>query len=263
MGIRERYEHGVFNWVDLVTTDPVSAKQFYSMLFDWEFQDLPTPDGTPYSMAFKSGRSVAALFQMPSTMQQLEIPPHWQSYINVQDLDAATQAWEHHGGTIMTPPFEVMEAGRMAVVKDPTDAVVNLWQAKNHIGASVVNEVNTFCWTELQTRDAEKAAQFYQAVFDWEIEVEEKPPYYVTGKVQGHYNCGMFDMDKANLPAHIPSQWSVYFNVADLDASLNLAKELGSTIIVEPIVIDVGRFATIADPQGAILTLIELQVVDD
>ena len=263
MGIRESYENGVFSWVDLATTDLDAAKQFYTKLFNWDFQDLPVEGGPPYSMAFKNDRRVAALFLMPDEMKGRNIPSHWQSYINVKDLEATVQKWKTHGGAVLDHPFDVMEAGRMAVVKDPTGAVVSLWQANNHIGADLVNEVNTFCWAELQTRGSDKAAQFYQAVFDWEIEIEDKPPHYVTCKVKGHYNCGIFDMDKVNLPADVPTHWAVYFNIENLDTSLALVKSLGGKALIEPIVIDPGRFATIADPQGAVLTIMELKEVDD
>jgi hypothetical protein len=263
MGIRDRYEQGVFSWVDLVTTDPAAAKEFYTGLFGWRFQDLPVPGGPPYSMAFKGDRSVAALFLMPSDMRDLNIPPHWQSYINVDDLEATVERWQSQGGVVLESAFQVMSAGRMAVLQDPTGAVVHLWQPQEHIGAGRVNEVNTFCWTELQTRGAEQAAQFYQAVFDWEIEVEDKPPYYITGKVKGHYNCGMFDLEKANLPAEIPPHWAVYFNVENLEASLALVERLGGRALMEPMVIEPGRFTTVADPQGAVLTMMELKEVDD
>ncbi len=264
MGVREIYEAGVFNWVELVTTEAEVAKQFYQQLFNWNFQDLPVEEGRPYSMAFKNDRSVAAVFQMSDDMKDQHIPPHWQSYINVLDLEEAVQKWQTHGGIVLAPPFEVMDAGRMAVVKDPVGAALTLWQAKTHVGAGLVNEVNTFCWAELQTRDPEAAKLFYQAVLDWEYEVEEKPPYYITGKVKGHYNCGIFDMSQVEMPAEIPSSWVVYFNVQSLDDSIHQVKSLGGNLLMEaPMTIEAGRFTTIADPQGAVLVLIELKIVDD
>jgi uncharacterized protein len=263
MGIRDSYENGVFSWVDLATSAPEDAKQFYSQLFHWDFQDLPMDGGQSYSMAFKEGRSVAALFLLPNDLKAQQIPPHWQCYITVQDLDATVQSWRTHGGTVLSPPYDVQDAGRMAVVQDPTGAIVSLWQAKGHIGAGLVNEVNTFCWAELQTRGADRAAEFYQSVLNWEIEVDEKPPHYVMGKVKGKLNCGMFDMDQVNLPGTIPVRWAAYFNVENLDATLEQASQLGGKVLMPPIAIDPGRFATIADPQGATLTLIELIAADD
>jgi hypothetical protein len=264
MGIRESYAEGVFNWVDLATIDIEAAKQFYQQLFQWHFQDMPVEGPDPYSMAFKNDRSVAAVFRMPDQMKAQHIPPHWQSYISVLDMEGAVQKWQSHGGTVLTPPFEVMDAGWMAVVQDPVGATLNLWQARNHVGAGLVNEVNTFCWTELQTRDPETAKQFYQAVFAWEVEVEDKPPYYITCKVKNHYNCGIFDMRQVDLPPEIPSNWVIYFNTQNLEDSIRLAKSLGANLLMEePMTIEAGRFTTITDPQGAVLVLIELTIVDD
>lgn len=261
MGIRNSYKNGAFSWVDLMTSDPEAAKQFYRELFSWKFEDMPVDTGGVYSMAFKRDRTVAALFARPDNMQQ--VPPHWNSYINVKDLEATVQSWQKHGGTVKMPVCDIINSGRMAMVKDPTGAFVGLWQAKEFLGAGVVNEIDTFCWTELQTRGAAKAADFYQAVFGWEIEVEEKPPNYIIGKVDGHMNCGMFDMDKANLPPEIPSNWAVYFNVADLDASLAIVNQLGGKALMEPIDIEPGRFTTIMDPQGAVVTLMQVNEPDD
>lgn len=260
MGIRDSYENGVFSWVDLMTSDLIAAKQFYTELFAWEFQDVPMDNGRVYSMAFKGDRTVAALFTTPEDTQS---PPHWQSYITVHNLDTIVQNWQEHGGTVEISPFDVMDSGRMAIVKDPTHAIVGLWQAKGHIGAGLVNEVNTFCWAELQTRGADRAADFYKAVLGWELAVDEKPPNYITASVKGHLNCGIFDMDKINLPAEIPSRWAVYFNVANLDDSLALVNRLGGTTLMEPVDIEPGRFATIKDPQGAVVTLMQVNNPED
>ncbi|MEL6247308.1 MAG: VOC family protein [Cyanobacteria bacterium J06627_15] len=263
MGIRNSYDEGIFCWVELATSDPTAAKQFYGQLFNWSFQDFPMEDGAPYSMAFKGDRSTAALYGLTSEMCDRNLPPHWDSYISVKDLDSTLQRWQAHSGTVIKDTFEVTEYGRMAVVQDPTGAVVSLWQAGTHIGAGVVNEVNTFCWTELQTRDAGKAAEFYKSVFGWQIEVEENPPYYVTCQVNGHMNCGMFDMDKAGLPAEIPPNWTVYFNVENLDKAIEQVQQMGGKLLMETKAIDVGRFVMVSDPQGAVVTIMELTVVDD
>ncbi|MBE9065643.1 VOC family protein [Leptolyngbya cf. ectocarpi LEGE 11479] len=260
MGIRDSYENGVFSWVDLITSDQDAAKQFYAELFAWTFQDMPVDTGGIYSMAFKGGRPVAAVFAAPDDQQG---PPHWNGYITVKDLDATVQTWQHQGGNVAMPSCDIMDSGRMAMVQDPTGAFVGLWQAKEFVGAGLVNEVNTFCWTELQTRGADKAAEFYQAVFGWELEVDEKPPNYITASVKGRMNCGMFDMDKAKLPAEIPSRWAVYFNVADLDESLAAINRLGGKVLMDPIDIEPGRFTTVMDPQGATLALMQVNDPDD
>ena len=122
MGIRNSYENGVFSWVDLMTSDQEAAKTFYTELFSWKFQDMPVDNGSTYSMVFKGDRAVAALFATPDDMQQ--IPPHWNSYITAHNLDATVQRWQDEGGTVEMPACDIMESGRMAMVKDPTGAIV-------------------------------------------------------------------------------------------------------------------------------------------
>ena len=263
MGIRERYEHGVFNWVDLATSDSKAAQQFYGELFGWEFKEMPVPDRPPYTMALYQGRAVSAIFSLSADMPTSSQPPHWQSYISVNDMEQCIEAWTKQGGKVLMPPFPVMEYGDMAVIQDPTNAVVNLWQAKSHHGAGIINDVNTYCWSELQTRGADKAVAFFQSVFNWETEVDEKPPNYVTCKVNGNMHCGIFDMDKAQLPPNIPVNWSVYFNVENLADSMEKVKALGGKVLMDPIEVDPGPFTTIVDPQGATLALIQLKEIGD
>ena len=211
-----------------------------------------------YSMAFKGERSVAAISTMAEAM-----PPHWNSYITTHALDETVERWQQQGGTVIMPPYKVMEAGHMAAVQDPTGVTVSLWQPAGHIGAGLVNEVNTFCWAELQTRGSEQAAQFYKDVFGWELDIEEKPPHYITASVAGHLNCGIFDMDKIQLPPAVPSRWAVYFNVANLDDALAQVRETGGQVVTETMEIEPGRFATITDPQGAAVTLMQIYDPDD
>ena len=161
------------------------------------------------------------------------------------------------------PPIDVMGSGIMATIQDPTGATVNLWEAKSHFGAELVNDPSCFVWAELQTRGADKAVEFYQKLFNWELEVDDKPPHYVSCKVKGHLNGGIFDMDKTELPADIPCRWAAYFNIADLDAAMEKTKELGGNVLMPPIVIEPGRFTTITDPQGAVITLMEVADPDD
>ena len=68
------------------------------------------------------------------------MPPVWTSYVSVDDIDATVAKAEPAGGTVMQPPMDIMEAGRMAVVADPAGAVICMWEARVHIGAEVVNE---------------------------------------------------------------------------------------------------------------------------
>jgi predicted enzyme related to lactoylglutathione lyase len=129
MGKREHYELGTFSWVDLSTSDADGAKIFYSELFSWEFEDNKIPGGGVYTMCQVQGDEVATL------VQQDEQPGHWNNYVTVTSADETAAKARQLGATVVEEPFDVMDAGRMAVFADPGGAVLCVWQPREHIGA--------------------------------------------------------------------------------------------------------------------------------
>jgi predicted enzyme related to lactoylglutathione lyase len=151
----------------------------------------------------------------------------------------------------------VMDAGRMAVLQDPTGAVFQVWQPKRSIGAKILNEPGALCWTELTTSDTKAAEAFYTKLFGWTAKSSPagSPMEYTEFSVGGTPSIGMMPKP-AGMPAHIPSYWMPYFQVADADASAAKAKELGGSVMVPPTDIpSTGRFAIVNDPQGAMFAV--------
>ncbi|HET9729061.1 MAG TPA: VOC family protein [Acidimicrobiia bacterium] len=251
MAERTEYTPGTPNWVDLQTTDQAGAKKFYGELLGWSYNDLPVGDNAVYSMATLKGRDVGAIAGLDG---QPGVPPHWNSYVSVSDVDATTSLVEPAGGTVLMQPFDVMDAGRMSVIQDPTGAVINLWQAKNHPGAGIVNETGAWSWNELMTADIPKAAAFYKKVLGWEARTSDGGGgmAYTEWVLDGRTIGGGMNPP---MPG-IPSNWGIYFSVADCDASVAKAQEMGATVFAPPMDIPVGRFSALADPQGAMFSLI-------
>ena len=158
---RTEYAQGTPDWVELQTTDPSAAKKFYASLFGWSYQDKPMPQAGVYSMAMLNGDTVAAVAAMPPGAPD-GVPPMWNTYLAVDDVDAAAEKAGRAGGQLLMPPTDIGEAGRMAFVADPTGAVVGLWQANKHIGATVVGDTGAVVWNELVTDKPESALPFYQ-----------------------------------------------------------------------------------------------------
>ena len=256
MAERKSYASGTPSWVDLQTTDPVAAKQFYGDLFGWTYDDNPVDDtgDVVYSMAKIRGLHVGAISPL-GEQAAAGVPPHWNSYVSVDDIEAAVAKVAAAGGTVMAPPFDVLDAGRMAVIQDPTGAVFELWQAKNHIGAALVNEPGAFSWTELITPDIPKAAAFYNALFGWTSETHGEEMPYTEFKLAGESIAGAMNPP---MPG-IPPLWGVYFSVADTDATVAQAKALGGAVMNGPMDIEPGRFAVLADPQGAMFNVITMR----
>ena len=260
MQVVKKYPAGTFSWADLMTTDAAGAKKFYTELMGWTPNDIPTGPDSVYTMLQIEGHDVAALSQMSTEQQSQGMPSLWNSYITVENVDDSAKKAAELGGTVMMAPFDVFDSGRMAVIQDPTGAVFSMWQAKGSIGAQLVNIPGTLAWNELATKDLEKAKTFYANLFGWGIESQEMGDGFVYTSIMNNDrpNGGMMQITEEW--GDVPSHWGVYFCVEDCDASAEKAKSLGASVHVGPQDIpEVGRFALIQDPQGASLTLIQLE----
>src|SRR5918992_3489342 len=174
MGGRTRYEPGTFCWVGLATSDPDSAKAFYASLFGWEGEDLSAGAAGTYTMLRCGGREVAILYRQQPEARAAGAPPHWTSYISVEDADAtAVEAAALGGAALFREPFDVLDAGRVAAISDPAGAIVSLWQPRSQIGATLVNDVGALCWNELVTTDVERAKAFFGALLGWQYATDE------------------------------------------------------------------------------------------
>lgn len=250
---------GTFCWWDLGTTDAGAAKKFYTSLLGWEAVDIPVGDGMVYTMMVVDGKQACALSSLPKEMIDGGIPPIWSSYIAVDDVDATVEKAKSLGGEVMMEPMDVMEEGRMAMIEDPTGAMFGIWQPKNHKGAGHVNKPGGVCWTELATREADRAAEFYAALFGWQPQQMDMPgdtkyTMLMMGETQVGGIIQMTD-EWGDMPPH----WMVYFSVDDCDATAARAQELGGKTPVPPTDIPpVGRFSVIRDPQGGHFSVIKL-----
>src|SRR5215471_12697533 len=167
----DKHVAGAFSWPELATTDQKAGVAFYRSLFGWDIKDAPIgPDGV-YSLFTIRGREVSAAYTMRADEQKMGVPPHWNSYVTVENVDAAAKRAADLGAKVIAPPFDVMDAGRMAVLQDPTGAFFQIWQPQRSIGARVVNEPGALCWTELSTRDTKAASAFYTQFLGWSAKV--------------------------------------------------------------------------------------------
>ena len=262
----KQYPEGIFCWIDLATSDAAAAKAFYAELFDWELEDAPAGEGMVYTMCRQDGEDVCALFQMSPEMCGQGIPPHWVSYIHVADADGVAARAEELGATVLVPPFDVLDVGRMATLRDPTGAAVNLWQPKRHIGSALVNCPGAWCWNELSTRDPDAAGRFYADLLGWASEVSDGAMGpYTTFSHGGRLVGGMIEIVPEWGPnwEEIPPNWGVYFAVEDGAAARARATQLGATVLMpDTEVPEIGTFCVLADPQGAAFTIIALEIAD-
>ena len=257
MTVRTEYAHGTPSWIDLSTTDVDSARTFYGSVFGWDFEENPTDQGAPYIMARKGEHAAAGMMQQQPAQAEMGIPPMWNTYVTVDDIDATVAKVDSAGGSVMMPPMQVMDAGSMAVVADPTGAVACMWQPDQHIGCQVVNEHGALCWNEVMTSDVPTAAAFYSELFGWGTEQMEMGD-------QGTYTVFTLGDDgvaggTALPPVEgIPPHWGTVFAVDDCDATLAAVAEAGGSVMAGPFDTPIGRSGACADPQGAAFQIIQL-----
>jgi uncharacterized protein len=273
---RTEYPPGVPCWVDTGQPDPDAAARFYGGVFGWELSDQMPPDSEGrYYMARLRGRDVAAVgSQFPPGA-----PVVWSTYICVEDADATAAKAKEAGGQVLSEPFDVFDAGRMAVLGDPEGAAISVWQPGRTIGAQLVNEPGTWNFSELNTRDPERAKAFYGTVFGWEadeigmgdIQLFRRPGYgdflesIDPGTRERQAGIGappgfedavawLAPMHSPQFSDDVPPHWSITFAVDDADAAAAKAEELGGTVLMPPTDLPWVRQTVLRDPQGAVFT---------
>ena len=270
---RDGYPQGVPCWIDTSQPDPEAAVAFYGGLFGWDFEDaMPPGSAGKYFIARLRGGDVAAVSSQPEGAPPAAV---WNSYIWVESADEAAAKVRAAGGRVLTEPFDVMDAGRMAVCADPEGAAFCVWQAKQHRGAQIVNEPGSLNFNGLNTRDVDGARSFYGSVFGWKTlgvgpaEMWRLPGYgdYLeqsdpglrqrmaeSGAPEGFEDVVASLSPIAEDQPDVPPHWSVTFGVEDADATAERAAELGGQVVVPPFDAPWVRMTIIADPQGATFT---------
>ena len=247
-----KYPIGTFSWVDITSTDINKSKAFLTSLFGWTSKDEPTGKGRPdYTMFYLDGKVVAG--GMPSFAPHM--PSVWNNYVTVANIGESVKKAGSLGATILMNVMDVLDSGRMATIQDPTDAIISLWEPKNHIGAQVVNTIGAMGWNELYVRDVEKAKQFYADLFGWTYQVDPESGYVMIQN-NGRANGGILAITP-EMQGMVPC-WMVYFTIKNMDECVSQVKELGGQVMMGPKEIGQGKIAGIMDPTGASSIVIEL-----
>lgn len=114
-------KHGAFSWFELMTRDVDGAKRFYGPLFGWETESFPMGD-MDYTVLKVDGQAVGGMMGMPGGCEGM--PPSWDLYVTVKDVDATAAAVAVLGGELLRPPMDIPGVGRFCVIRDPQGAVI-------------------------------------------------------------------------------------------------------------------------------------------
>jgi uncharacterized protein len=243
-------------WVDLATSDPQAARDFYSQLLGWQVEVNPDPQYGGYGIAKLGGNDVAGI----GGKQSDEQPTVWALYIGSDNLEALSQRVTEAGGNVIVPAFDVGDQGRMAVFQDAAGAFISAWQATTMRGFGAGAE-GAFGWAELNARGVESAVRFYEQVFGWTAKESStggggdgRPPYIEFHK-DDESILGALEIPP-ELPPGMPSYWLIYFSVSDVEGAARKAVELGGREVVPAQDFSGGSFAIVTDPQGATFGLL-------
>jgi uncharacterized protein len=237
---------GKFVWHEQVSSDPKRAQEFYTQLFGWGTEAFK-PGEVDYTMISSGGKTHGGF----GKAMEGAPPPHWLSHVQVENLDETIEKAKSAGGKLAAGPFDMSEVGRIAIIADPQGAFVSLYQPE---GDGEVGE-GVFVWDELGTSDVAGAQRFYEQVFGWTT--SEMGAEYGGYRIFNRGETGIAGL-MAVPDSSIPPHWQPYVAVDDPDRTTAKAKELGGSVLQEPMdVPKVGRIAVLRDPQGATFGIIK------
>lgn len=243
------YVYGKFVWFEHFSNKLEAARNFYAELFGWKSEGVPI-GGQTYHMIQNGSDGIGGFRTAPAG-----VPSHWMGYLSVPDVDASAAAAEKAGAKVLMPPTDFPSVGRGAALADPQGGAFSIWHGAQGDRADVRPiAMGDWHWNELMTSDAHAALKFYQGVFGYTDESKDMGPmgtYHILN-TDGVGRAGLMKSPDATMP----TRWMPYVRVADCDAAVAKAKQLGAQIHKPPTDIpNVGRFAVLADPAGAVLAI--------
>ncbi|HEX4386104.1 MAG TPA: VOC family protein [Myxococcales bacterium] len=242
---------GHFGWYDLVTNDAKAAAAFYREVVGWQKQSWADGEYTLFT---------GPQGPLGGVIQRAGRPPHWTSYVLVNDVDATASQATRLGGRVYVQPNEMAGVGRYAVIADPQGASIALFKpVGDPLALHDITKQGEFDWNELLTTDRNKAFSFYSQIFGWqkldEQDLEPMGTYLVYGI--GDRQMGGIVTKTAEMLA-LPTAWIYYINIGDLDEATKRAVANGGKVTRGPMEVpDGSHVAHLIDPQGAEFALHE------
>ncbi|MHB1088786.1 MAG: VOC family protein [Acidimicrobiales bacterium] len=252
MSTRETAPVGAPCWTDLWTSNVEVSRTFYSGLFGWEAQD-PSPEFGGYFMFTRHGVPVAGAMGDMDDMNDMKANNAWKIYLSTNDISVVLERGERDGAHFFGPPMPVADLGTQVVFSDPSGAALGAWQPGSFSGFSVLEEHGTPGWFELHTNNFTDALSFYQDVFGVHaLTMSDSDEFrYATLRSDTELEvAGIFDASSMLGDSQVP-YWTTYWQVDDVDASVQVLRSLGGSVIDGPVDTPYGRIATVADPMGA------------
>ncbi|WP_420130466.1 SRPBCC domain-containing protein [Longimicrobium sp.] len=248
---------GRFVWYDLLTTDAEAAKAFYTAAVGWTVQPFGDEVGG-YAVWLAGDTQIGGVMQYPPA------PPHWMAHIAVDDVDAAASRAEGLGGRIQSPPADISNVGRFAIIADPQGASFSLFRPSGQAAVPDWQTLGAVGWRELQTTNYDRAWAFYAELFGWKEETTydmgESGTYHTFRHADDSGDAQLGGMSDAAGREGKPPHWLFYVNVDSMDGALARIREHGGQVEAGPMPVPGGgQSAHCLDPQGARFAIFSLE----
>lgn len=233
-------------WVDLMADDVDRALGFYAETLGWTAGERSGPEFGGYAMWFQDDVPAAGVGPVNGGA-----PPAWTVYLATSDIDATLAAASAAGGRMLTPALQIGPLGRMAVMADPADTVIGLWQPLDFGGFGRYGEPGFFDWCVVHSADTAATRSFLTELFGYAESVPDPAP------TAGDYR----QLDIGGTPAlglvsSSRSHCMTYIAVDDADAVAQRAIAGGGAVLRSPETTVFGRLASIGDPEGAVVSVV-------
>lgn len=252
-------QRGRVIWHELLTHTPEASQRFYEELFGWEFEDPGGGYGIGgrggYTLIRHNGHLIGGMIDTDALNNRRDIS-QWIMVLSVGDVDRAAARFGTAGGRVLTPPTELAQRGRIAVVEDSEGAILALLQTRDGDPLERSAGIGDFLWNELWSGDMNTAADFYAGLADFEVEIAatggDGQENYRVLSVDGTPSVGIM----ANPIDDVTPVWIAYLRVEDPAAIVARVVQLGGRTMIDVRNRAVGgQAALIAGPSGAGIAL--------
>ena len=243
---------GTPTWIDLTAPDAEAARQFYQVVFGWQY-DVGGPEFGGYTTARLGDRATAGI--VGNQPDAPPMPAAWGLYFATDDINADVARAEALGAKVLYPAMTVGPFGSMATLTDPTGAQFSLWQAGQHVGWQMSDEPGAVAWRELYAPNAKVARDFYMALLGASGDPMPGGMEYYVLKHGESQLAGIMQIDPAW--GNMPAQWISYFAVANADETAAAVLKHGGKQMGNIDDSPFGRIAALMDPFGAMFKILQ------
>ncbi|RCW40453.1 hypothetical protein DFQ14_111102 [Halopolyspora algeriensis] len=242
-------------WIELVTTDPEHAREFYAGLFGWTYEIHRDRQAGDHVIAFRDG------FPVASIRTATRGPSEWRLFLATADITAAVTRADRHGATVTVPTTHVSGVGAKVVLNGPSDAEFGLLQPQSSWQFDV-GLPGTLMWAELVTIKAQTADLFFQELFGYTSEqfgAENRSDYSVW-YLGDESVLARVSMLRDHITTETRPHWLLYLGVepdTGTDELVRRAVSLGGRVRVDPYDSQLGRVSVLRDPAGARFAVVD------